>query len=1399
MTTRTAYLDFRERGAAAATGNVRTLADALARQRREAVALAPALRAAQQGTGFFGAVQQSAAAKITATTNTLGPLGAGLGSIARGGPLAAQGLLQVVAAGERMTLLSRASNAAILAGASGMIAGGVAAVAYADDILRGADAYAALNARIRIFSDGAVETAQSERALYEMGRETRQGVEALTTLYTRLTPAVQDAGRAQADALQITEMSAKALLIQGANVREAEAATVQFAQALSSGVLRGDELRSLLESSPQLLRYIAQTIEINGKVGVAFGQLRKLGEEGALTTDRVVSALLAAAPAIERDFVNAPKKAAQGWTILKDTASRTIGQIAAATGAQASVVDWLDGLADRLDAFRAEALLNPDSFNQAEAAVGLVGDALETAGALAGGVVENFDLILAAGQAMVALKAGEIMATGFAAAASKARDLYAQVQAFRGNGRFIAGAAMDDVGARAALQARAAADAAAARAADRTADADLKARAASAARAAADAQGAVVTELKASAGVNAVRVTEAETLATTLATQADRAEAQAKASVTAATNAASAASARHAIAQEAEAMVTRQVTGSMALNAAAGRAMGAVYNMLGGALGIYSLALGAVIFSVWRAQQAWEAKIDAMRDAAVVSDELRAISDALAAATWAEVPALLEAARAHREKADAAVEDAKATRDAAKARREGADAAAWSGSPYPGLYGGQAAVAGVQERDAQGVVTAAERDAFRAREAEHVARERALEVEGRARAEENRTGRDAAGRPISEARRSENDRWIASTLAGAADRLASLDTRVERQESAVSRNPTRPDFANGLTVLRESWEATASLHAALTGGSTTSRPTASGDDKLSPEERQILNTLEKVADAALVREMLGRDPADAGKFRMGGEGGLELDGAPWIARSDDEARAGVEYRNSLLDIARASDELIAKTGMTREALMQQAEDTFAAALATSTATQAEQRWADKLAEASGQSLAQARAEREVAEARSQGVEITEEAAAAYVALAVAKDQARRAEEALGVARPVVQEVTREVLDDLGPMPERWDDRQGAFTFDFEAAMRQWSQAREQILAESEARIREAMEAEVAAGTKTREDADRAVAAAKVALEVESAQQVADLWRLQRQTDEDAWRRQLDERLQQERDLADSITGALKDVGLGGDGREVGKRFMDDLLNAAWEELVTNPLNLAIRNYLRSMATGQGGGGGGGLWGSITGFLGSTVSGWFGGSGGGAAPTGGAGAVFGPFKDGGLPGVRLAPGLISGPGGPRDDRILARVSNREFISNAAATRDNLGLLSALNAGWTLADWLKATAPAFGGGGLPAEHWTTTMVRRHLDDLAVSSPLSSPRDPMVLMPAPAAGPTTLQVSVVNNTDTPVEATARRNPDGSIDLILDPMVRQSVTRMGMDGSLSRAADLKPKPRKR
>ncbi|QBS41999.1 hypothetical protein [Nocardia sp. CS682] len=63
------------------------------------------------------------------------------------------------------------------------------------------------------------------------------------------------------------------------------------------------------------------------------------------------------------------------------------------------------------------------------------------------------------------------------------------------------------------------------------------------------------------------------------------------------------------------------------------------------------------------------------------------------------------------------------------------------------------------------------------------------------------------------------------------------------------------------------------------------------------------------------------------------------------------------------------------------------------------------------------------------------------------------------------------------------------------------------------------------------------------------------------------------------------------------------------------------------------------------------------------------------------------------------GMVYGPGGPRQDQVLARLSPGEFVVNAAATSNALPLLAAINGGWVPSPaYLGGMLPGFADGGL-----------------------------------------------------------------------------------------------------
>ncbi|MFI0843975.1 tape measure protein [Mesorhizobium sp. IMUNJ 23232] len=135
-------------------------------------------------------------------------------------------------------------------------------------------------------------------------------------------------------------------------------------------------------------------------------------------------------------------------------------------------------------------------------------------------------------------------------------------------------------------------------------------------------------------------------------------------------------------------------------------------------------------------------------------------------------------------------------------------------------------------------------------------------------------------------------------------------------------------------------------------------------------------------------------------------------------------------------------------------------------------------------------------------------------------------------------------------------------------------------------------------------------------------------------------------------------LADIGVGALKSIASAmSDGKITSEEWLQILADIA-TQLLQMPAIPGASGFLGGGIGGGTASGGGNILGSLLGGLGS---------------------LFG-FADGGEVATQIrTPGPVRGIGGPRGDKILARLSDGEFVVNANATRKHRPLLRALNAG------------------------------------------------------------------------------------------------------------------------
>jgi lambda family phage tail tape measure protein len=181
------------------------------------------------------------------------------------------------------------------------------------------DSYTGILNKLRLVTEGSENLATVNERVFQSAQRTRSDYEQTANLYGRIARSTKTLGKSQEEVLGFTENVNKALVITGANGQEAVATLIQLGQALGSGRLAGDELRSILENNPRLARAIADGI------GVSYGQLRKLGAEGKLTAKSVFEAIQSQTAKLDEEFKKIAPTISGGFTVLRNAALKFIG------------------------------------------------------------------------------------------------------------------------------------------------------------------------------------------------------------------------------------------------------------------------------------------------------------------------------------------------------------------------------------------------------------------------------------------------------------------------------------------------------------------------------------------------------------------------------------------------------------------------------------------------------------------------------------------------------------------------------------------------------------------------------------------------------------------------------------------------------------------------------------------------------------------------------------------------------------------------------------------------------------------------------------------------------------------------------------------------------------------
>lgn len=211
------------------------------------------------------------------------------------------------------------------------------------EVLQTIDAFTNLQNRLRSTGLAGNQLATVYDELLRVSNETRSSIGGSVELYSRLAVSAKDLGTSQKQLIDFTQSLNQAILLSGASATEAEAGLIQLSQGMASGVLRGDELSSVMEQLPAVADVIAK------QLGVTRGELRKMGEDGKITAQTILQAFTAARQELADRFAKTVPTLSQSFQVLRNNTTTFIGSVDQATGFSAALSKVILTLAQNLD------------------------------------------------------------------------------------------------------------------------------------------------------------------------------------------------------------------------------------------------------------------------------------------------------------------------------------------------------------------------------------------------------------------------------------------------------------------------------------------------------------------------------------------------------------------------------------------------------------------------------------------------------------------------------------------------------------------------------------------------------------------------------------------------------------------------------------------------------------------------------------------------------------------------------------------------------------------------------------------------------------------------------------------------------------------------------------------
>lgn len=188
----------------------------------------------------------------------------------------------------------------------------VATLATVKATLNLSDQLALTEARLNNVNDGLQTTAELQRMIFDSAQRARGNYQQMAQTVANLKAQTGDTFSSIRETVAFTELLNKQFKIAGTDATQISSVMYNLTQALATGVLRGQDLNIVMSNAPQIAQRIARYM------GVSVGELRKMAEQGQITSDVVKNAIMGSAEDIENQFQKIPATFSDSMQKLKN-------------------------------------------------------------------------------------------------------------------------------------------------------------------------------------------------------------------------------------------------------------------------------------------------------------------------------------------------------------------------------------------------------------------------------------------------------------------------------------------------------------------------------------------------------------------------------------------------------------------------------------------------------------------------------------------------------------------------------------------------------------------------------------------------------------------------------------------------------------------------------------------------------------------------------------------------------------------------------------------------------------------------------------------------------------------------------------------------------------------------